>query len=443
MEPNFPQDRAARESAAPRALPEVELCGLGVHAMSQVECVEHVLSELDAGRGGWVVTPNLDHLRRARRDGEFRALCAEATLRVVDGQLLVWALALQRTPVPERVTGSDLVPALAAAAAARARSVFLLGGNPGTADAAAAVLRARHPGLAVAGTACPPPGFDTDALAMARLARALLDARPDVVSVALGSPKQERVIQHLRRDLPGVWWLGVGIAFSFLAGEVRRAPRWMQHAGLEWLHRVGQEPGRLFARYFVHGLPFAARLLASAAVRGALPSGKRVGPYGWRAPRGLLVDDDPMALAQLELLLTTRFPEIELTARCAPDAAGDFDFYFLDNDFEGELLAGTLAHDIRARDPAATIVAISGRLAVETLKRRINAGCAGAAEKGDPGSWRPIVALIEARLAALAAAHRRAAGPFGGVRSAAGSIRDLLEDWNGRPVDEADRRRSA
>ena len=423
-------------SERPAALPEVELRGIGIHAVSQVECVDYVLDELDRGRGGWVVTPNLDHLLRTTHDAEFRELYSEATLRVVDGQVLVWALTLQRTPVPERVAGSDLISLLSEGAAARKRSVFLLGGNPGTARKAAEVLQARYPGLIVAGTECPPMGFDKDALAMARLSRRVHAAKPDIVFVALGSPKQELVIRHLRHDRPEAWWLGVGISFSFLAGEVQRAPRWMQRCGLEWLHRVLQEPGRLFRRYFVDGLPFALRLLAGAAVSGALPRGKSSGPYGTQRPRALLVDDDPMAVEHLELVLSSRFPDLEITTRRTPDVAGSFDFYFLDNDFEGELMAARLAREIRAADERALVIAFSGALDVETLKRLINAGCDGACEKGVAASWRPMLALVEQRLEEMVVSHRREAGAFGGVRHAAGSIKDLLEEWNERPEDD-------
>jgi N-acetylglucosaminyldiphosphoundecaprenol N-acetyl-beta-D-mannosaminyltransferase len=99
---------------------------------------------------------------------------------------------------------------------------------------------------------------------MEKIRQLLLTSQPDIVYVGLGFPKQERLIEHLRATLPRAWFLGIGISFSFLAGEVKRAPRWMQNVGLEWLHRMVQEPGRLFGRYVVHGIPFALRLFSGA-----------------------------------------------------------------------------------------------------------------------------------------------------------------------------------
>ena len=197
-----------------------------------------MLSELEAGRGGWLLTANLDHLRLCERDPDYLRLCREASLVVADGMPLVWASRLQRTPLPERVAGSDLLGSLSAAAASNGRSVYLLGGAPGVAEAAARVLRARHPSLRLCGIAAPEPGFERDAAALARLRAALRAAQPDIVCLGLPKPKQERLIAELRRELPASWFLGVGIGFSFLAGRVRRAPPWMQERGLEWLHRL-------------------------------------------------------------------------------------------------------------------------------------------------------------------------------------------------------------
>lgn len=249
----------------PARFPIVRLAGVPLHAVTAERCVTHVMSELDAGRGGWVVTPNLDHLRRLVRDRDYRELCRDADLAVADGMPLVWASRLQGTPLPGRVAGSDLVGAFAAAAAEDGRSVFLLGGDPGTADAAARVFTARHPRLRLVGTHCPPLGFEAHPEQVDAMADALREAQPDLVFVGLGSPKQEQWIRRLRPLVPHAWWFGVGVSFSFVSGDVRRAPRWMQRAGLEWCHRLAQEPRRLVRRYLVDGLPFAARLLLGSA----------------------------------------------------------------------------------------------------------------------------------------------------------------------------------
>jgi N-acetylglucosaminyldiphosphoundecaprenol N-acetyl-beta-D-mannosaminyltransferase len=241
--------------------------GVDVHAITQQQAIDYILSELDCGRPGMLVTPNLDHLYRSTKDLSFAALVAEADLVVADGMPLVWAARVQDTPLPARVAGSDLIWSLSEAAARRGRSVFLLGGDPGTADAAARVLTERYANLRIAGTFCPPFGFDRDPGDVANVAKVIADARPDIVFVALGSPKQERLICRIRQALPHAWWLGVGISFSFVCGEVKRAPVWMQRTGTEWVHRLLQEPRRLFRRYIVVGLPFAGMLMASSAWR--------------------------------------------------------------------------------------------------------------------------------------------------------------------------------
>ena len=247
--------------------PRVDLDGVAFDAISEHQCVGHVLDALDAGRGGWIITSNVDHLRRAHRDGEFRAMLAESQLTVADGMPLVWASRVQRTPLPERVAGSSMVSTLAKAAAHRGRSIYLLGGEPGAAEAAARVLMRRYPKLLIAGIYCPPVGFEADRDQMRQLRAAVGIAQPDIVYVALGSPKQERLIRELRGELPDAWWIGVGISLSFLCGQVKRAPRWMQELGLEWLHRLSQEPHRLARRYLVEDMPFLARVMGGALMR--------------------------------------------------------------------------------------------------------------------------------------------------------------------------------
>jgi N-acetylglucosaminyldiphosphoundecaprenol N-acetyl-beta-D-mannosaminyltransferase len=246
--------------------------GVAFDSIREAQVAERVLQSVAAGEGGMIVTPNLDHLRRSWVDPGYRALIGEADLVLADGMPLVWAARIQGTPLPERVAGSSLVLSLAEAAAGAGRSLFLLGGDPGAAEGAARELRSRFPKLTIAGCHCPPFGFEKDQGEMQQIRAALQAARPDIVYVGLGSPKQEQLIGDLRSLLPRAWWIGIGISLSFLSGDVVRAPGWMQRIGLEWVHRLGQEPGRLAKRYLVHGLPFALRLLATSAWRRFVPS---------------------------------------------------------------------------------------------------------------------------------------------------------------------------
>lgn len=313
--------------------------GVRFDALDEAAVVRRIVGEARAGRGGCVVTANLDHVRRYRRDPAYRAVVDAADLVVADGMPVIWASRVQGTPLPERVAGSSLTWSLSRAAGEAGLSVFLLGGNPGVAERAGAKLEQECPGLRVAGTRCPPVGFENDPAEMAAIEADLRSSGADLVYVALGSPKQERLIERLRRGrgegsgdsatgnrqsedgaepdlpaaaapdggspfpnaasnagcrmpdlalpdasppspgcripdpecrpglLPGAWWLGVGISLSFVTGEVRRAPVWMQRMGLEWVDRLRQEPRRLFRRYVVEGVPFAATLLAGAAWR--------------------------------------------------------------------------------------------------------------------------------------------------------------------------------
>jgi N-acetylglucosaminyldiphosphoundecaprenol N-acetyl-beta-D-mannosaminyltransferase len=267
------------------SLPSIRLMGVDVHRLRQRDVVDAIDASIARGEGGWVLTPNLDILRRLTRDAEFARLCEGVTLRVADGMPLIWASRLARTPLPERVAGSDLIWTLSERAASRGHTLFLLGGDPGTAEEAARVLSARYPGLQVVGTACPPFGFERDESYLASLEAMLVSLAPDVVFVGLGSPKQERLIERLRLVAPAAWYLGIGISFSFVCGDVRRAPHWMRVLGLEWVHRLVQEPGRLAKRYLVDGLPFVALLLASSTLQGlGMRAGDRNGAPANGAP---------------------------------------------------------------------------------------------------------------------------------------------------------------
>ncbi len=248
----------------------ISLMGLDFDALTEQQAVDAILDAVCAGRGGWAVTPNLEHLRAYQHTDEVRRELDRADLVVPDGTPLLWASRVKCEPLPGRVAGSDLIWSLSRGAARRGASVLLLGGNPGTAEAAAARLVETAPGLRVTGTICPPLGFDCDPHVVAAIAAEAAALRPDIVFVGLPMAKSTIICRALRAQLPGAWSIGVGVSFSFVSGDVARAPAWLQRSGLEWLHRLAQEPRRLFRRYVVEGIPFAGRLLTYALLARAL-----------------------------------------------------------------------------------------------------------------------------------------------------------------------------
>lgn len=231
--------------------------------------LDGVLTRLDefvrSGEPHQVITVNTDFLRIARADAEFREAINAADLVVPDGVPVLWASKLLGEPLDERVTGVDLVERGAALAAERGYSIFLLGAEPGVADEAAAELVRRHPGLRIAGTYAPPFGPFT-AEEDAKMLRLVQQARPDMLFVAFGAPRQDVWLRRYRPLLGVPVCAGVGGTFNFITGRIPRAPRWMQRTGLEWLYRLRQEPRRLWKRYLLGDLPLFLRIVGARAM---------------------------------------------------------------------------------------------------------------------------------------------------------------------------------
>ncbi|MGP3931399.1 WecB/TagA/CpsF family glycosyltransferase [Nonomuraea sp. KM88] len=249
-----------------RRAARVRVGGVEVDALTEDDVVAWVAGELESGRGGRIVTPNVDICRAAVADPALNDLVCSAELVVADGMPLVWAARLQGTPLPQRVTGADLIWSLSRSAARHGWPVYLLGGPHGVARKAAAELTSRFPRLRVCGAHGPPYGFDATTEGRESVLRRVVAARPRLVFAGLGFPRQDRLIADLRHELPGTWFLGCGAAIGFAAGTVARAPEWMRRAGLEWAFRLAVEPGRLARRYMVDDLPFAARLLGGSLI---------------------------------------------------------------------------------------------------------------------------------------------------------------------------------
>lgn len=218
-------------------------------------------------RPRFVCTGNLDHLVLADRDPDFRAAYKKADLVVADGAPVVWLSRIASRaaggPLPERVAGSDLFWELARVSSEQNLRLFLLGGLPGSAAKTAEIVERRHPGVRIAGTYCPPSDRFDSKEEQARIRRVVRRASPDVLLVAFGAPKQEKWIMRTKDALGVPVSIGMGGVFEIVAGIRRRAPVWLQRAGLEWFYRFVQEPRRLFRRYFIDDLPY----LAGAAAR--------------------------------------------------------------------------------------------------------------------------------------------------------------------------------
>jgi N-acetylglucosaminyldiphosphoundecaprenol N-acetyl-beta-D-mannosaminyltransferase len=207
----------------------------------------------------FVVTPNVDHLLRLDRSPELHPLYNDAFLSLPDGMPVIWAARFLGLPLRERVTGADLVPALCREAGKRRMSVFFFGGPPGSADEAARRHRERFPD-APTFALCPPMGFDKNPEIDQQMLEAVNKARPDILLVGVGSPRQELWIYKHRASLRAGVSLGIGAAIEFEAGTLRRAPRWMQKIGMEWFWRILQDPKRLTMRY-VKNFAFAELVL--------------------------------------------------------------------------------------------------------------------------------------------------------------------------------------
>jgi N-acetylglucosaminyldiphosphoundecaprenol N-acetyl-beta-D-mannosaminyltransferase len=232
----------------------------------QQACENIVAHARNGGRPAFVTTANAQHIVLLEEDKRLRAIYSSADLIVPDGFSLLLAARFSGLSLRERVTGVDMFQALCGLAAKNDLHVFLLGGRPNSANRTAAVLKSKFPQLRVS-TYCPPLDFEKSASGLEDTARAIRAARPDLVFVALGAPKQEYWIHEHGLKLPVPVFMGVGGTFEMVSGMVSRAPVWMQKAGLEWFYRLCLEPRRMWRRYLIGNLTFAAVIVRQRARR--------------------------------------------------------------------------------------------------------------------------------------------------------------------------------
>jgi N-acetylglucosaminyldiphosphoundecaprenol N-acetyl-beta-D-mannosaminyltransferase len=232
----------------------VDLGGVLIDRVDVDSALDRIRGFLCSGTVNQIVTVNLDFVAIARRDAEFKATLNAADLAVADGMPLVWVSQMMDEPVPQRLTGVELVDECCRLAVQTGSSVFLLGAAPGVADTAAVRLQEKFPGLRIAGVYAPSFG-PLSAEENDTIIERINAARPDFLFVALGAPQQDVWIRANRDRLNVPVCMGVGCVLDLLAGVVSRAPNWMQRSGLEWLFRLLQEPNRLWRRYIVDDVP--------------------------------------------------------------------------------------------------------------------------------------------------------------------------------------------
>lgn len=217
--------------------------------------MEETLNEIDKliqkKNCSYVVTPNVDHIVRLEKDEELQKVYKNASLILTDGKPLIWISKWYKTPIKEKISGSDLFPRVCQLAANKNYTMYLLGAAEGVADTAARNLMKKYPGLNIVGTYSPPFGFEKNEQEMNKIKTQIQDVHPDILIVGLGCPKQEKFMYYHCKELGVPISFGLGASIDFEAGNIKRAPKWMSEHGLEWLYRIIQDPKRLAKRYLV------------------------------------------------------------------------------------------------------------------------------------------------------------------------------------------------
>lgn len=241
----------------PTAQSPVRILNVDIDNLSMEELLHRL------GSGGFVVTPNVDHLIKLQKDRDFYQLYQKADYRICDSQVVLYSSYFLGTPLKERLSGSDLLPSFYRYYHQDENMrIFLLGAAEGVADRARERINAQVGRNMVVAAHSPSFGFEKNAEECDRIVDLINQSQATVLAIGVGAPKQEKWIHQHRHRLPQVKvFLAIGATIDFEAGEIRRAPRWMSNWGVEWIYRITQQPQRLWRRYLIDDLPFLWLLL--------------------------------------------------------------------------------------------------------------------------------------------------------------------------------------
>lgn len=232
----------------------IKFMNTDIDNLTMAETLNEIEKLIQKKNCSYVVTPNVDHIVRLEKDEELQKVYKNASLILTDGKPLIWISKWYKTPIKEKISGSDLFPRVCQLAANKNYTMYLLGAAEGVADTAAKNLMKKYPGLNVVGTYSPPFGFEKNEQEMNKIKTQIQEVHPDILIVGLGCPKQEKFMYYHCKELGVPISFGLGASIDFEAGNIKRAPKWMSNHGLEWLYRFSKEPKRLFKRYFVDDL---------------------------------------------------------------------------------------------------------------------------------------------------------------------------------------------
>jgi N-acetylglucosaminyldiphosphoundecaprenol N-acetyl-beta-D-mannosaminyltransferase len=222
-----------------------------VNNVNMQEAVGAIESMIEDGYRHYVVAINVDVVMKIEEDSYLKEISDNADMALVDGKPLIWISKWYKKPVKSKISGSDLVPLLCEVSAEKGYSIFILGGKDGVAEQAKLKLEERHPGINIVGTYAPPFGFENNDEELNRMNEMISQSQPDLLIACLGCPKQEKWIYENFQKYGAKVSVCAGATVDFLAGNIKRSPKWMSECGLEWFYRFLQEPKRMFKRYFI------------------------------------------------------------------------------------------------------------------------------------------------------------------------------------------------
>jgi N-acetylglucosaminyldiphosphoundecaprenol N-acetyl-beta-D-mannosaminyltransferase len=252
-------DQQREEHFAAEACPTADVLGVRVDALNMQEALSKLLRMLRRREKGYLSAVTVHGVMMAQRDQEFAEALADASIVLADGIPTVWVGRLQGLRGMQQVTGPDLMREIFLRKEFAHYSHYLYGGNDGVADELAAYFKRLAPWVKIVGTRTP-PFRPLDKMEERELIAEIRELRPDMIWIGLGAPKQDKFMRSYLPKLDTHLMFGVGAAFDFHTGRIRDCSGWIRRAGLQWLHRLLQDPKRLWWRYLRYNPEFILRI---------------------------------------------------------------------------------------------------------------------------------------------------------------------------------------